>query len=205
MSTTIAPKLPRCGLALASLILGIASYFTCGLTVLPAVLCGILALNKIKSANGTLAGRGQAIAGLILGGAAIFVLAIGGILAAIAIPAFVNAHNKAQAKMCTENVHQLGVACFLYAAEHNNTLPAKMEDLDPYLSPKRPLICPCAAGSATTTYKLLLPGRKLSELKNPSEAPMIICDTGEHQRQGYIYVCADGHVVISPTPPAAAR
>jgi len=57
------------GLAIASLVLGIISIPMCFL-FLPAVLAvvfGLIALNQIKSNPGQ-GGRGQAIAGLILGG-----------------------------------------------------------------------------------------------------------------------------------------
>jgi len=203
MSDNNPPKLPRCGLALASLILGIASYFTCGLTILPAVICGIIALNKIKASNGALGGRGQAIAGIIVGAAAVFVIAIGGLVAAIAIPSFAKARGSAQATLCMNNLKQLGMACQQYALDHNDTLPTRLEELEPYAGGivKRIFVWPCAAPNSGTSYRLLLPGVKLSSLPNPSSSPMIICESGKHPQRGYIYICADGHVESSQHPP----
>lgn len=91
------PQAPqRCGLARTSLILGIASYVTCSLTMIPAIICGIIALNKIEKSNGTLGGRGQALAGIITGGTSLVVIAIVGILASAAIPTFVSARLNTQ-------------------------------------------------------------------------------------------------------------
>jgi hypothetical protein len=54
--------------AIWSLVLGILS-FNCGLlfTSIPAVICGHIALSKVRKSGGALRGKGIAIAGLILG------------------------------------------------------------------------------------------------------------------------------------------
>lgn len=57
---------PKSGLAITSLILGIAGLFTCGLTAIPAIIFGVVALNQIKRDG--VGGRGQAVAGTVLGG-----------------------------------------------------------------------------------------------------------------------------------------
>lgn len=54
------------GLAIASLVCGICG-FILGLTVIPALITGHIALSKIKKSGGIIHGRGMAIAGLILG------------------------------------------------------------------------------------------------------------------------------------------
>lgn len=60
---------PVSGLAVASLVCGIASLVMClgFLTGLPGVICGHLALQKIKQAGTALRGGGLALAGLIMG------------------------------------------------------------------------------------------------------------------------------------------
>jgi hypothetical protein len=58
------------GLAIASMVCGIAGYLTCyfvGILGIPAVICGHMALSQINSSHEPVAGRGMAIAGLILG------------------------------------------------------------------------------------------------------------------------------------------
>jgi hypothetical protein len=53
------------GLAIASLVL--ALFALCGVGSIGAIVCGHLAIARIKTSNGTLKGRGLATAGLILG------------------------------------------------------------------------------------------------------------------------------------------
>ena len=58
------------GLAIASMVCGIAGYLTCwfvGILGIPAVICGHMAINQINNSPVPVAGRGMAIAGLILG------------------------------------------------------------------------------------------------------------------------------------------
>ena len=55
-----------CGLAIASLILSILSLFTVFLTCIPAIICGHIAIQKIKK-DPTIKGGGMALAGLIIG------------------------------------------------------------------------------------------------------------------------------------------
>ena len=70
------------GLAIASMVCGIAGYLTCyfvGILGIPAVICGHMALSRINSSPVPLAGRGMAIAGLILGYLGILIT-LGGVL-----------------------------------------------------------------------------------------------------------------------------
>jgi len=58
------------GLAIASLVCGILAVLTCYLGALPgipAVICGHMAISAIRNAPVPMAGRGMAIAGLVLG------------------------------------------------------------------------------------------------------------------------------------------
>lgn len=61
---------PVCGLAIASMVCGIVAVmlcYLCALAGIPAVICGHLALARIRRSPVPLAGRGMAITGLILG------------------------------------------------------------------------------------------------------------------------------------------
>lgn len=61
---------PNSGLAIASMCCGIASIVFCYVNALPgipAVVCGHLALKKIRESEYPMAGRGMAIAGLVTG------------------------------------------------------------------------------------------------------------------------------------------
>jgi type II secretory pathway pseudopilin PulG len=84
----LTPTKPRRGLAIASLVLGIIGIPTLGLLCvggITGIILGIIALNKVKSNPAQYAGRGLAIAGIVLS-ALSMLIAIPGIIAAIAIP-----------------------------------------------------------------------------------------------------------------------
>ena len=59
------PAMPTNSLARASLILGVAEFFSMGLTAIPAVICGHLAKSEMRQTGQR--GDGMATAGLVLG------------------------------------------------------------------------------------------------------------------------------------------
>ena len=76
-------QLPRTSaLAVWSLILGLLGLFLC-FPVLGALICGILALVKIKESGGALRGNGMAIAGLVM---SVFALPFFAVVASLVIP-----------------------------------------------------------------------------------------------------------------------
>ena len=100
------------GLAIASLILGIAGLVLIGpLGAIPAVICGHMAKSRIKESQGTLQGDGMALAGLILGyvnlGLMIVMIPM---CAAIAIPSFVKARDVSQQNACMNNLRMIDSA-----------------------------------------------------------------------------------------------
>ncbi|MFO7899880.1 MAG: DUF4190 domain-containing protein [Planctomycetota bacterium] len=60
------PEQKTSGLAVAALVLGIASVLTCGVASIPGLIVGIIALVKINNSQGRLSGQGMAIAGTVL-------------------------------------------------------------------------------------------------------------------------------------------
>jgi Tfp pilus assembly protein PilE len=97
------------GAAAASLVLGILGLVLIGpLGSIPAVICGHIAKSKIKKSPATLDGDGMALAGLIMGyvqiGLMVLVLPL---LAAIAIPSFLQARETAQRNACINNMRQI--------------------------------------------------------------------------------------------------
>ena len=62
-------------LAVVSLVCGILCLCT-GLTAIPAVICGHMALGQIKRSGGVMRGHGMAVAGLVLGYLEIALIAI---------------------------------------------------------------------------------------------------------------------------------
>jgi competence protein ComGC len=124
-------------LAIWSLVLGILSLVCFSIfAAIPGVICGHRALSKIKRSNGTLAGQGLAIAGLVTGylGIAWAILFIP-LMMAIAIPNFVKARATAQANTCINNLRQIDAAKNEWALENNKTtndIPTA-QDLNQYI------------------------------------------------------------------------
>jgi general secretion pathway protein G len=70
------PDAKTSGLAIASLVLGILSFFTFFLTALPAIILGIVALVKIGKSAGRLKGKGFAITGICLSSATMIIISL---------------------------------------------------------------------------------------------------------------------------------
>lgn len=87
------------GLAVGSMILGIASLVLClgPLAGIPAVILGHKANSDIRKSGGIVQGGGMAVAGLVTGYLSILMIEMWGLLAAVAIPSFVKARKQALA------------------------------------------------------------------------------------------------------------
>lgn len=108
---------PRKGLAIASLVLGIISIPTLGLVCvggMVGIILGVLALNKAKSNPTKYAGKGLAIAGIITSALSLLI-AIPGIVAAIAIPNLLKSQQAARETAAVKEVITIGQAQVLYS------------------------------------------------------------------------------------------
>lgn len=108
------------GMAIASLVLGIAGMFTCGVTALVGLVLGIISLIKIPKSNGALRGWGIALAGTIV--SALFLLVMP-VYAGLFIPALANAKQKTQEINCVNNLKQLALAVRIYASDNDDKYP----------------------------------------------------------------------------------
>ncbi len=143
------------GLAIASMILGILSLVMGGLTSLPAVICGHLSLSRMKKSAGAITGQGVAITGLVTGyiGLAVFALFFLGLIAGIALPVFNQVQIKAQQVKALAEAKQVGLACKLYAGDHDGKYPESLDDLVPkYFTDKRLLVCHLAKDGPNEGY-----------------------------------------------------
>ena len=109
-------------LAIWSLVLGISS-FLCGVTAIPGLILGIIALNKIKESAGRLGGRGLALAGTITSAIALLLVPVA-FMAALLLPALAKAKSKALTINCVNNVKQIGLAVRIHSSDNNETYPA---------------------------------------------------------------------------------
>lgn len=176
------PVAKTSALALWSLILGILSWICLGpLTAVPAIICGHLALPRIRNAAGQLTGQGLAIAGLVLG----YVGLVLGFLiaAALLFPAINKARDRAQETRCIINVRQLAIACENYALDHQ-TLPVSVAELN---LPVR-LVCAAAKNDPSEHYQIMLSG----PLTNLSSHTILIQEKTGHHRHRHAVAYVDG-------------
>ena len=108
------------GMAIAALILGIMSIFTCGLTAIPAIILGIVSLVRIEKSGGSLTGRGFAIAGIVVPSVALPVIAL---LMGIMMPALARTRQLAFRMVCGTNLAGIGKAMQIYANDYDGVFP----------------------------------------------------------------------------------
>ena len=110
----------------------------------------------------------------VVAGAAFMLLAALAIVAAILLPVFGQAKEKAQATACLSQVKQLGVALMMYAADHEETLPEAdswEEAVAPYIMNAEILACPVTGKHYI--FNEGLSGVDLKDLDNPQATPML--------------------------------
>lgn len=100
------------GLAITSMVLGISS-FLCGITAIPAIICGHIAHSKIKKSQGQQTGAGFAIVGFITGYLGIIVMIA--MLAGLTAPMVIRQRKKAEQTLADgtlaySNACQIGLA-----------------------------------------------------------------------------------------------
>jgi hypothetical protein len=106
-------------LAVASLLLGIGTLLCFCLPVgIPAVICGHKARSRIRKSGKTLTGAGLALGGLITGYIGIALLAIAGVVAAVAIPHFAEVKQGSRNDACIGNLKAIQGAKTAWAIEH---------------------------------------------------------------------------------------
>ncbi len=105
------------GLAIAALVLGILSFFSFGITAIPALIFGIISLVKIEKSGGRITGRGFAIAGIVTP-------VLGFIpLMAIMLPAMFRTRQIAFRMVCATNLSGIGKAMLIYSNDYDDELP----------------------------------------------------------------------------------
>jgi prepilin-type processing-associated H-X9-DG protein len=189
-----------CGLAGWSLGLGIASIFLSLLTSIAAIICGHLALGRIKRSQGRLSGSGMAIAGLVMGYIFTFLV---GLQIAILLPALGRAREMARRSVCASNLRQIGLACYTYAEKNQGLLPDKPSRLYPkYLPSSQVFRCPSDKSESTpdlsspqaidkNTSYLFFPGLKSTDRP---DTPLAGEKKQNHNQEGGNVLYIDGHV-----------
>lgn len=198
------------GLAITSLVLGILGALTCGVTALFGLILGVVALVKVKGSRGTVGGSGLALAGIIVSG---FFLLMIPIMAAMLLPAFASAKQKAQEIKCLNNVKQLAVAVRIYEADNKDQFPPAATWCDAIQSMVgSEMVFRCPAGDPNRrchyAYNAKLNGVEESKVNpetvmlfeaeggwNASGGPELMLTRPRHRNGRIVNVAfADGHV-----------
>jgi type II secretory pathway pseudopilin PulG len=110
-----APQLPSgvvpqtSGLAITSMVLGICSFLSCGITGIPAIICGHIARANIKRSQGQQTGDGFALAGLITGYLGTLIIGVASI-AGLTAPLVMRQRKKADQTEAISNARSFGLA-----------------------------------------------------------------------------------------------
>lgn len=163
------------GLAIASLVLGALAWLTLGLTALPGVILGIVALVAIHRSRSGLRGTGLAIAGTVLSGAFLLVLPV---LAALLLPALAKAKGRAQEIGCMNNLKQLGLANIMYANDNKGHFASAdnwCDALKQYAPDTRVFVCPAARGDHQCDYAFnaKLAGFDVKQVRSPAQTVLL--------------------------------
>lgn len=121
----------RKGLAVASLVLGVAGLFTFGILFIGALVgavLGVAALIRSNRRPDVYGGRGLAVGGVVLNGLALLVAVPLSLVAAVALPNLLAARRAANEASALRTVHALVSAEAAYANAHGGKL-ARFEEL----------------------------------------------------------------------------
>jgi prepilin-type processing-associated H-X9-DG protein len=143
--------------AIASLILGLLSLCGTFLTGIPAIVLGVIGLNKIRESHGQVKGHGVAIAGIITGSVgSLLGLCIIPVLLALLLPAVQAAREAARRAQCVNNEKQMALGLHNYSAVNGHFPPAAIRDQNgkPLLSWRVALLPFIEEGALYKEFKL---------------------------------------------------
>jgi len=204
------------GLAIASLILGIFGFFTCGLAGIVGLILGIVGLIIISKSAGQLKGTGLAVAGIVVSVVSLITLFIT-LLMAILMPAFARARHQAMIAVAMNNAKQLCLAMIMYSDEHDGRFPPAdnwPDMLAPYLGHEEKILPSVFNPEAGRAWAMNahLDGRQRSDIDQPHRTVLVfeaaygsppsggreLLPEEPRGHRGYVIGLLDGHVEIIP-------
>jgi hypothetical protein len=206
------PPAKTSGLAIASLILAICGFFTCGLTAIIGLILGIVGLCAISKRAQQLKGQGLAIAGIIISAICIVLVPLITLMMAILMPALSRAKMQGRNIMSMNNAKQICLAMAMYCDENDGRFPPVDNwpaALIPYLGDTKILESPFEPQTGLRwAMNKNLDGRKLPDIKQTHRVVLIfevepgspptggreLLPEGPRSSRGYIVGFPDGHV-----------
>lgn len=177
----------RKGLAVASLVLGVLSFFTFGLLgvgALTGLIMGIVALSRASKQPEVYGGRGLAIGGIVMNSVSTVLIVPVAIIAAIAIPNLLAARRAANEASAVRGVRELLVAESVFYANQREYGPLEKVVLARIIQPENPL-----AGGLMNGYRFQV--AVAGETCYVSAVPQRYGSTG---RRSFYADCGDGEI-----------
>ena len=143
------------------------------------------------------------VIGLLIGcGSFLFLAFIGGILAAMLIPALSRARDQAKRAVCSSNLKQIGLGLQMYAVDYNDRFPHHLSYLYPeYIPEAKVFWCPSDPDDSCpqnikTPEDALISYRYVTSLSPDDDPgkPIVYEDLKNHKHKGGNILFIDGHV-----------
>ena len=205
------PEASLSGLAIASLVLGILSIFTCGLTALPGLILGIIALVMINNSNRRLKGKGLAIGGIATSVTAGALIMVAGITTMLFVPSRYDFTEKENST--TTNAKQLASFFSMYNTDYDGLFPPSEswpDAIGPYLYGNSNILYLPNDEQQRRIWAMneQLEGLTVSEIQRPEITVMIfeskfdsplaggpeLLPDKPRDSSGYVIAFVDGHV-----------
>jgi len=208
MAQSVVVPAKTAGTAIAALVLGILTIFTCGITMIPALICGIIALVQIGGSNGRLKGTAMAIIGIVMPIVAIPIIAL---LMGILMPAIGPSRTLAQRIVCGHNLSAIGKSMLVYAYDNDGEFPTPGKWCDLLIeqadATEKQFTCPAAEQKDTGSYAMNPAVEKMG-INSPADMVLIfesqpgwnqvggpeLLTIDNHQGEGVNILFVDGHV-----------
>ena len=165
------------GLAIASLILAIFGFLTCGFTAIIGLILGIVGLCAIKKNAQQLKGQGLAIAGIVVSAISIVVVPFFVIMMAILMPALTHTRTLARTAVSLNKARQICIAMIMYCDDNEGSFPPADNwpaALTPYLGNEKILESPFAPHTGRAwAMNAQLSSRKINDIKQSHRVVLI--------------------------------